>query len=314
MAHNGTTFKLNSGARIPAIGFGTFQDAEVQEQAIITALKAGYRHIDTARVYGTEPSVGAAIKKSDIPRSEIFITTKLWNTAHHPDDVEAAIDASLADLGTDYIDLYLMHWPAAFARGDELFPADSAGNRLMGDTDYVATYQAMEKLVASGKARAIGISNFSQAELERLLKETSIVPAVHQLELHPYLQQPAFMALHKRLRIHVTQYSPFANQNDFYATGTQAKMIDDPVLVEIGKKYGKSGAQVALAWGIARGNSVIPKSKTESRIKANLEGDFVLDEADVERIGGLDRKARYSDLSAVFGYEFFRDLDGKKRD
>jgi len=174
-AHNGTTFALNTGAKIPAIGFGTWQDVDAQEPAVTIALKAGYRHIDTARIYGTEKAVGSAVKKAGVPREELFLTTKLWNNSHHPDDVEAALDASLKDLGVDYVDLYLMHWPSPFARGSDMRPKDDNGKIRIGDSDYVDTYKAMEKAVRSGKAKAIGISNFSKAELERLLKETSIV-------------------------------------------------------------------------------------------------------------------------------------------
>lgn len=313
MAHNGTTFKLNTGAQIPAIGFGTWQDKDAQEPAVTIALKAGYRHIDTARIYGTEVAVGNAIKKSGIPREELFITTKLWNNSHHPDDVEKAIDASLKDLGTNYLDLYLMHWPSPFARGDSMFPKDSNGKVKTGSTDYVDTYKAMEKLVQSGKTRAIGVSNFSKAELERLIQETSTVPAVHQIECHPYLQQPFFTEFHKQKGIHVTQYSPFGNQNEIYDSGKgMGKLMDDPVLVEIGEKHGKTGAHVALAWGIAKGHSVIPKSKTESRIKSNLEGDFELSEEHLKRIDGIDKKLRFNDPSKNFGWDFYKDLDGKK--
>ncbi|KAF2496058.1 Aldo/keto reductase [Lophium mytilinum] len=310
-----TIQKLNTGAPIPAIGFGTWQDKEAQEPAVIAALKAGYRHIDTARIYGTEPAVGAAIKHSGVPRSEIFITTKLWNHGHHPEDVEKEADASLKDLGVDYIDLYLMHWPAAFARGEELMPKDSNGKFKVGDTDFVDTYKAMEKLVESGKVKAIGVSNFSKGELERLLKETSVVPAAHQMELHPWLQQKDFIEWHKQKGIHVTQYSPFGNQNEIYDSGkSMGKLMDDPVLVEIGKKHGgKSGAQVALAWGITLGHSVIPKSKTESRIKANLEGDFKLDAEDLKKIETIDKKLRFNDPSGSFGYKFYSDLDGAKK-
>lgn len=173
--HQSTLQKLNTGASIPAIGFGTWQDKEAQEPAVTIALKAGYRHIDTARIYGTEPAVGQAIKKSGVDRKDIFVTTKLWNNSHHPEDVEAALDASLKDLGTDYIDLYLMHWPSPFARGDSMIPKGSDGKTKVGNTDYVDTYKAMEKLYKSGKAKAIGVSNFSKAEMERLLKDTSVV-------------------------------------------------------------------------------------------------------------------------------------------
>ena len=156
------------------------------------ALQAGYRHIDTARVYGTEPAVARGIKKSGVPRDQIFLVTKLWNNSHHPEDVESALDASLKDLNTDYIDLYLMHWPSAFQRGDKLRPT-SGGKVLTDDIDFIETYKAMEPLIKSGKAKAIGISNFSKAEIERLLNETSIVPAAHQLESHPYLAQHEFV-------------------------------------------------------------------------------------------------------------------------
>ncbi|GAB7338620.1 hypothetical protein MBLNU457_5355t1 [Dothideomycetes sp. NU457] len=312
MAHQSTMHKLNTGASIPAIGFGTWQDKDAQEQAVTHALNAGYRHIDTARIYGTEPAVGAAIKKSGIPRSEIFLVTKLWNNSHHPDDVEAALDASLKDLGTDYVDLYLMHWPSPFARGPKLMEKGPDGNIKTGDTDYVDTYKAMEKCFKSGKARAIGISNFSKAELQRLLDNTSVVPAAHQYECHPYLQQQEFFDWHKSKGIHVTQYSPFGNQNEIYSGGqNMGKLIDDPVLAEIGKKYNKTGAQVALAWGVAHGRTVIPKSKTESRIKANIEGDFELSSEDLQKISAIDKKLRFNDPSERFGWNFYTDLDGK---
>jgi alcohol dehydrogenase (NADP+) len=313
MAHNGTTFTLNTGAKIPATGFGTWQDADAQEPAVTIALKAGYRHIDTARIYGTEKAVGQAIKNSGVSRDQLFITTKLWNNAHHPDDVEKQLDASLKDLGVDHLDLWLMHWPSPFARGDTLIPKDSNGKIQKGDTDYVDTYKAMEKCLESGKIKAIGVSNFSKGELERLLKETSVVPAAHQIELHPWLQQNSFTDWHKQKGIHVTQYSPFGNQNEIYDSGKDlGKLMDDPALVDIGKKHGKSGAQVALAWGIAKGHSVIPKSKTEHRIKANLEGDFKLPEEDVKKIDTIDKKLRFNDPSGNFQWNFYSDLDGKK--
>ncbi|OCL10912.1 Aldo/keto reductase [Glonium stellatum] len=314
MVSQTTKFKLNTGAQIPAIGFGTWQDADAQEPAVTTALKVGYRHIDTARIYGTETAVGKALKKSGVPRDKIFITTKLWNNSHHPDDVPKALDASLKDLGVNYIDLFLMHWPSAFARSDTMMPKDDNGKIQTGDTDYVDTYKAMEKCLKSGKTKAIGVSNFSKAELERLLAETSVVPAVHQLEMHPWLQQHDFAEFHKSKGIHITHYSPFGNQNEIYDGGKEmGKLMDDPVPVEIGKKYGKTGAQVALAWGISRGHSVIPKSKTESRIKANLEGDFELDPEDVKKIEKTDKKLRFNDPSQNFGWNFYADLEGKKK-
>ena len=177
----------------------------------------------------------------------------------------------------------------------------------------IQTYKEMEKAFKAGKARAIGVSNFSQAEMERLLKETSVVPAAHQIELHPYLQQPGFVKWHHDKKIHVQQYSPFGNQNEIYGKGQNMnKLIDDPVLAEIGKKYGKSGAQVALAWGIHQSNSVLPKSKTPSRIKDNLDGDFKLEKEDFDKIASIDKKLRFNDPSGNFGWNFYADLDGKR--
>lgn len=303
-------FLLNTGAKIPALGFGTWQDADAQEHAVATALKAGYRHIDTARIYGTEKAVGAAINKSGIPRNEIFLTTKLWNTDHRPENVGKELDESLKDLGLGYVDLFLMHWPVAWRPGDGMFPKDG-DKPAVEKVDYVETYKAMEEVYKSGKARAIGISNFSKAETERVLKECNVKPAVHQMEMHPWLQQRSFREWLQSQGIHVIQYSPFGNLNPIYE-GADRKLIEDPVIVDIAKKHNKAAAQVALAWGIAHGNSVIPKSKTDNRIKDNLGGDFKLDDEDVKKIDGIDKKLRFNDSSASFGYEFFKDLDGKK--
>jgi len=177
---------------------------------------------------------------------------------------------------------------------------------------FFQTWKALEeKVLKTGKAKAIGISNFSKAELERVLKEGSIVPAAHQIELHPYLQQKEFVKFHKEKGIVLTAYSPFGNQNDFYEAGKSVpKMIEDPVLVEIGKKYGKSGAQVALAWGATSGHSVIPKSKTPSRIADNEKGIFKLTDEEMEKIATIDKKLRFNQSTKTFGYDFFTDLDG----
>lgn len=306
-----TRFKLNTGAEIPAIGFGTWQDADSQEAAVAEAIKAGYRHIDTARVYLTEQPVGKAIAKCGVPRKDLFVTTKLWNNKHHPDDVAGALQQSLDDLGLDYVDLFLMHWPVAWQRGEELFPKKD-NQFILENIDVVDTYKAMEKLLKTGKTKAIGVSNFSKPEMERLVKEASVVPAAHQMECHPWLQQEAFTAWHKAKGIHVTQYSPLGNQNAFYGDkGGVGKLIEEPLLAKIGEQYGKSAAQVALAWGVTQGHSVLPKSKTPSRIKTNLEGDFKLSASDMENIRKINKKIRFNDSSGEFGRDFFEGCEGK---
>lgn len=170
-----TTYTLNTGAKIPAVGFGTFQDPDAQEEAVCTALKTGYRLIDTARIYHIEKQVGKGIKKSGVPREEVFIGTKLWCNDYHPEDVERAVDDSLRDLDTPYLDLILMHYPCTFARGTERFPRDANGKMIHGETTFVDTWKALEKVVKTGKVRAIGVSNFSKGEVERLLNETDTV-------------------------------------------------------------------------------------------------------------------------------------------
>jgi len=311
---NQKTFTLNTGAQIPALGLGTWQDANAMEAAVLCALQAGYRHIDTARCYGTEPAVGKAIKQSGVPRSELFVTSKLWNNKHHPDDVGPALQESLDDLGLEYLDLFLMHWPVAFKRGDNMFPQDDQGNIITENIDYVDTYKAMEALLKTGKVKAIGISNFSKKEVERVLENASTVPAVHQMELHPWLQQKGFFEFHKEKGIHVTQYSPFGNQNEIYGSRQEVgQLVNDETIVKIGKKYGKTSNQVALAWGISHGRSVIPKSKSPERITQNFDIAFKLEQADIEAIDKIDRKIRFNDSSKDFGYELFTDLDGKQK-
>ncbi|KAH8819235.1 NADP(+) coupled glycerol dehydrogenase [Xylogone sp. PMI_703] len=308
-----TYFPLNSGSKIPAIGLGTGGNLNGQYERILFALKHGVRHIDTATIYGSEAIVGQAIRDSGIPREEIFVTTKLWNNDHHPDDVEPALSRSLENLGLEYVDLYLMHWPVAFVRNEGLLPKGVDGRMRTKEVDYLTTWQAMEKLVNKGMTKSIGISNFSRAELDRLLAHASIRPAVHQLEIHPWLQQPEFANYHKELGIHLTQYSPLGHRPGGYnLPASQPRLVEDPAIVEVGKRYDKSGAQVVLAWGIAHGRSVIPKSSSLDRLLSNLQSDFRLEAEDVRLRDMMDQKLRLSDESYNFNYDFFKDLDGKQ--
>jgi 2,5-diketo-D-gluconate reductase A len=267
---------LNNGIEMPQLGFGVWQvPADEAHTAVATALDAGYRSIDTARSYGNEEGVGSAVRESGIPREELFVTTKLANTDHGHDAALRAFDGSLERLGLDYVDLYLVHWP---------MPSQDL---------YVESWRAMEKVHAEGRAKAIGVSNFTKETLDRLFRETDVVPAVNQIELHPYLVQREMRAYDAEHGIVTEDWSPL---------GQGLGLLEDPLLAKLGAKYGKSPAQVALRWHLQLGDMVIPKSVTPSRIKENIDVfDFELDAADVEQITGLDQGKRFGPDPATFG-------------
>ncbi|MFE9726710.1 aldo/keto reductase [Streptomyces sp. NPDC005794] len=260
------TVTLNNGVTIPQLGFGVFQVPDDETTAAVTgALEAGYRSIDTAAVYGNETGVGRALADSGLAREELFVTTKLWNADQGYDSALAAFDASLAKLGLDHVDLYLIHWPT---------PARDL---------YVDTWRALEKLLADGRIRAAGVSNFQPAHLRRLREESSLVPAVNQIELHPGLQQSELRAVHAEYGIATEAWSPLA----------QGALLDDAVLVSLAERHGKTPAQVVLRWHLQLGNVVIPKSVTPARIRQNIDVfDFELSAADMDAVAGLDRGMR----------------------
>lgn len=252
---------------MPQLGFGVYKvtNEEIKD-AVTHALNAGYRSIDTAQFYDNEAGVGEAIKESGIPREEIFVTTKVWNTHHGYDKALEAFEQSLTLLNLDYIDLYLVHWP-------------------MPKYDlYVETYKALEKLYHDGRVRAIGVSNFHIVHLERLLAECEIKPVVNQVECHPYLQQKELKAFCKENDIVVEAWSPIAKGGE---------VLQDEIIKEIADKYGKSAAQVVLRWHMQEGTIAIPKSVTPSRIKENIDiFDFSLTDEEMEKIASLDRNHR----------------------
>ncbi|KAG0994471.1 hypothetical protein G6F28_005705 [Rhizopus arrhizus] len=245
----GRTLKLNTGASIPALGLGTWQSKpnEVYD-AVLTAIQNGYRHIDTAFIYGNEKEVGQAIKDSKVPREELFITTKLWNNSHRPEDP-----------------------------GKETVPRDADGKIEFDDVDFTETYAALEKLVGE-KVRAIGVSNFNIAKLEKLAKVQKIVPAVNQIELHPFLPQEDLLQYCKEHNIVVTAYSPLGSTN--------SPFLKDEKIAKIAEKYNATPAQILISWGIQRGCSVIPKSVTPSRIISNFK-DVELNEEDFKALNTL---------------------------
>jgi 2,5-diketo-D-gluconate reductase A len=237
------TIRLNNGVEIPQLGFGVYQVRPADTvEATLSALEVGYRHIDTAEMYGNEKQVGEAIRVSGLDRDELFVTSKLNNGYHAYDDALRAFDATLRALGDDYVDLFLIHWP-------------------MPDVgDYVETWRAMERILASGGARAIGASNFQPHHLQRVLDETDIVPAVNQIEAHPYLTQDDARGFGAAHGIVTEAWAPIA----------QGKVLGDPVIVEVAERLGRTPAQVTLRWHIQRGDVVFPKSVTRRRVEENF--------------------------------------------
>ena len=261
-----STIELNTGVEIPILGLGTLHAAgEALQNAILWALDAGYRHLDTAKAYGNEREVGLAVKRSGVPRDELFLTTKLWNDDHGYEHTLAAIDRSLKTLGVDFVDLYLIHWPVARRR--------------------VETWKAMERILAEGKARAIGVSNFTIRHLEELAAETDIVPAVNQIEFTPYLYQRELQAYCDGNGIIIEAWSPL----------TRAIKLQDPKLVAIAARYGRSPAQILIRWGLQQNAVVIPKSVHKERILENAQVfDFHLTKEDMDRLNGFHEDLRTS--------------------
>ncbi len=256
-----TRFAMNDGRTIPALGLGVWKtpSGKVCESAVLAALEIGYRHIDTAAIYGNEESVGAAIRKSGIPREEIFVTTKLWNE-HHSDPLRA-FNGSLRRLGFDYVDLYLIHFPVP-ARNE--------------------SWKVMEELTRSGTARSIGVSNFTIRHLQQLLARSGRIPAVNQVEIHPYLSQRDLVDYCGSKNILIEAYSPL----------THGQRLKDPRLIQIGKSYSKSPAQILIRWGLQHGMVSLPKSVHADRIKQNADVDFEISSEDMATLDGLNENLR----------------------
>src|SRR3954449_9564327 len=271
------TITLNNGVEIPQLGFGVFQvPPEQTKEATLAALEVGYRHIDTAEMYRNERGVGEGLRRSGVPRDQVFVTSKLNNGFHAREAALKAFDGTLEALGFDYLDLFLVHWP------------------LPGiDVYYVETWRAMEEIYAGGKCRAIGVSNLKEHLLRRLFGDTEIRPAVNQIEIHPYLAQDDLRAFDADRQIVTEAWSPIA----------QGKVLDDPAIVAIAESLGRTPAQVVLRWHIQRGDVVFPKSVTRSRIEENFAiFDFELDESQMAAITGLDRGERTGPDPDTFNY------------
>jgi 2,5-diketo-D-gluconate reductase A len=269
---------LNDGHPIPQLGFGVFQiKPRDTAEATTRALETGYRHIDTAEMYGNEKEVGQAVARSGLDRSEVFVTSKLNNGFHRPDDARAAFDRTLRELAFDYVDLFLIHWPLP----------------TLYDGDFVSTWQTLIEFHRDGRARSIGLSNFQPHHIDRLLAETDVVPAVNQIEVHPYLTQDNVRDFCVQYQIVTEAWSPIA----------QGKVLDDPVIGAVAGRVGRTPAQVVLRWHIQRGDVVFPKSVTPARIQENFElFDFELSGEDMAAITGLNRNERTGPDPDTFDY------------
>ncbi|MFI6759073.1 aldo/keto reductase [Micromonospora sp. NPDC050417] len=274
MSTHQPTITLNNGVTMPQLGFGVFQVPNAETAAAVSAaLSAGYRSIDTAAAYGNEQGVRQAIEESGIPRAELFVTTKLWNSDQGYDSTLTAFDTSMGKLGLDYLDLYLIHWPAP------------AADR------YVDSWRAMETLHRDGRVRAIGVSNFLPEHLDRIIDLGGVVPAVNQIELHPALQQREIEAANQRLGIATEAWSPLA----------RAAVLTDPVVTEVAAAHGRTCAQVVLRWHLQQDRIVIPKSVTPDRIKENIGVfDFELTASEIDAISSLERDLRTGPHPATF--------------
>lgn len=298
------TLQLRDGTKLPALGLGTWlSEPETVYRAVRSALEVGYRHIDCAWIYLNEGEVGRALhdalQAGDVAREDLWITTKLWNDAHAPADVQPALERSMKLLQLEYVDLYLMHWPVALRAG--VGRPQSVDDYLsLDEMPLETTWEAMTKLPATGLTRQVGVSNFSASKIERITRAVGIAPSVDQVELHPYNQQRELLEVLRSHQIVATAYSPLgsAGRPDNFKSEDERRLLDDPTMVRIAQAHGATPAQVAIAWALARGTAVIPKSTNPDRIAQNFAAAKLdLQPEDMDAIAKLEAGQRYVDGS-----------------
>ncbi|KAF5642600.1 glycerol dehydrogenase [Fusarium sp. NRRL 25303] len=311
---NKTTFTLNNGVKIPGLGFGTFANEGAKGEtyeAVKCALKVGYRHLDCAWFYLNEGEVGQAVRdflaeNKDVKREDIFICTKVWNHLHEPEEVKWSFQNSLKNFGLDYIDLFLVHWPIAAEKDEDYKPKIGPDGKYVIKKDLTEnpepTWRAMEEIYASGKARAIGVSNWTVEGLKKLLSFAKVKPAVNQIEIHPFLPNEELVKFCQENDILPSAYSPLGSQNQVPTTGE--KVRTNETLNAVAERSGNTLAQVLLAWGLRRGYAVLPKSSTPSRIESNFQVPNLSDE-DFEAIQSVakGRHTRFVNMKDTFGYD-----------
>lgn len=308
-------FVLPSGNVMPALGFGTYAPQDGEEEvlkAVRAAIKAGYRHLDCAAIYRNERAVGQAIKQliveSKITRKDVFVTSKLWNTCHRPDLVRSSLKKTLDDLGLDYVDQYLMHWPMGYKEGGEFIPRGPDGTVLYSDVDFVDTWKALEDCVDEGLVKDIGLSNFNKSQIERILEIARIKPSCNQVECHIHLAQTKLIEYCKSKNIAVTAYTPLGAPGSL--SEPSPTVLEEPLIKQLASQKNKTVAQILIRFLLQRGIGVLPKSVTPARINENFQVfDFELSDDEMTQILALnkDRRLRLEDIALKHKYYPFYD-------